>query len=212
MKTARWYFDYISPYAYLQSAVLSRFDGLVRIEPTPVLFAGMLEHFGQKGPAEIPAKKVQTFREIVWLAHRHGIALTLPHAHPFNPLPMLRLSIALGNADEVVRALFRYVWVDGHLPTDAQPWAALCATLSVEDPQAEIARPDVKAALRRNTEEAIGLGVFGVPTLAIDDQLFWGFDMTDAALAYLQGDPVFRSDRMLRAQGLPDGVQRSGAR
>jgi 2-hydroxychromene-2-carboxylate isomerase len=212
MKTARWYFDYISPYAYLQSTMLARFDGWVHVEPRPVLFAGMLEHFGQKGPAEIPAKKVQTFREIVWLAHRHGIALNLPQAHPFNPLPMLRLSIALGNVPDVVRALFRYVWVDGHLPTDAAPWAALCRTLGVDDPQAEIARADVKAALRHHTEEAIGLGVFGVPTLAIDDQLFWGFGMTDAALAYLQGDPVFRSDRMLRAQALPDGVQRAGAR
>ena len=212
MKTARWYFDFVSPYAYLQCAVLPRFEGLARIEPRPVLFAGLLNHFGQKGPAEIPAKKVQTFREIVWLAHAHGIPLTLPRAHPFNPLPLLRLSIALGDRADVVGALFRHVWVDGHLPTDAGPWAALCRSLGVDDPDARIARADVKDALRRNTEEAIGLGVFGVPTLAVDDQLFWGFDMTDAALAYLRGDEVFRSAAMLRAQSLPDGVHRAAVR
>jgi 2-hydroxychromene-2-carboxylate isomerase len=212
MKTARWYFDYISPYAYLQSAVLARFDGLARIEPKPVLFAGLLNHFGQKGPAEIPAKKVQTFREVVWLAHVHRIPLNLPHAHPFNPLPLLRLSIALGNDADVMRALFRHVWVDGHLPTDPAPWTALCRSLGVDDPDAALARADVKAALRRNTEEAIALGVFGVPTLAVDDQLFWGFDMTDAALAYLRGDALFRSPAMLRAQALPDGVHRAAAR
>jgi 2-hydroxychromene-2-carboxylate isomerase len=212
MKTARWYFDYISPYAYLQSAVLSRFEGLARIEPKPVLFAGLLDHFGQKGPAEIPAKKVQTFREVVWLAHVHRIPLNLPPAHPFNPLPLLRLSIALGNEAAVVRALFRHVWVDGHLPTDPAPWTALCRSLGVDDPDAALARADVKAALRRNTEEAIALGVFGVPTLAVDDQLFWGFDMTDAALAYLRGDALFRSPAMLRAQALPDGVHRAAAR
>ena len=115
MKTARWYFDYISPYAYLQSAVLERITPLACIEPKPILFAALLNHHGQKGPAEIPAKKVQTFRQVMWLAHRHGITLNLPHAHPFNPLPMLRLSIALGNDPDVVQALFRYVWVDGHL-------------------------------------------------------------------------------------------------
>jgi 2-hydroxychromene-2-carboxylate isomerase len=212
MKTARWYFDYISPYAYLQSAVLARFEPHARIEPRPVLFAGLLNHFGQKGPAEIPAKKAQTFREVVWLAHLHRIPLNLPHAHPFNPLPMLRLSIALGNDLDVVRALFRYVWVDGHLPTDEDPWAALCRSLGVDDAQAEIARADVKETLRRNTEEAIAAGVFGVPTLAVDDQLFWGFDMTDAAIAYLRGDELFRSPAMLRAQALPDGVHRAGVR
>jgi 2-hydroxychromene-2-carboxylate isomerase len=209
MKTARWYFDYISPYSYLQSAVLSRFDRYARIEPKPVLFAGLLNHFGQKGPAEIPAKKSQTFREVVWLAHVHQIPLNLPHAHPFNPLPMLRLSIALGNDADVVQALFRYVWVDGHLPTDAAPWAALCRRLGVDEPEAEIGRAEVKETLRRNPEEAIELGVFGVPTIVVDDQLFWGFDMTDAAVAYLRGDPLFGTASMKRAAALPDGVHRS---
>jgi 2-hydroxychromene-2-carboxylate isomerase len=209
MKTARWYFDYVSPYAYLQSAVLSRFERYARIEPRPILFAALLNHHGQKGPAEIPAKKVQTFREVVWLAHQHQIPLDLPHAHPFNPLPMLRLSIALGNDPDVIRALFRYVWVDGHLPTDAVPWAALCRQLGVDEPAEEIARADVKETLRRNTEEAIELGVFGVPTLVIDDQQFWGFDMTDAAVAYLRGDPLFATPLMKRAATLPDGVHRS---
>lgn len=212
MKTARWYFDYISPYSYLQHALLPRFDGLVRIERRPILFAALLNHHGQKGPAEIPSKKVQTFREVVWLAHRHGIELNLPHAHPFNPLPLLRLSIALGDDPEVVDALFRYVWVDGHLPTEEAEWAALCRRLGVDEPEAETARADVKDALRRNTEEAIAAGAFGVPTLVIDDQLFWGFGMTDAALGYLRGEAPFGSPLMLRAQSLPDGVHRSGLR
>jgi 2-hydroxychromene-2-carboxylate isomerase len=208
MKTARWYFDYISPYSYLQSAVLSRLERYAHIEPRPVLFAALLDHHGQKGPAEIPAKKVQTFREVVWIAHQQQIPLALPHAHPFNPLPLLRLSIALGNTPDVIQSLFRYVWVDGHLPTDEVPWAALCARLGVDEPETEIARPEVKERLRRNTQEAIESGVFGVPTLAIDDQLFWGFDMTDAAVAYLRGDEVFGSPLMRQAAELPDGVHR----
>jgi 2-hydroxychromene-2-carboxylate isomerase len=208
MTPVRWYFDYISPYSYLQHEVLGRVAAKASIDYRPVLFAGLLEHHGQKGPAEIPAKKVHTFREIVWRAHQHGIELNLPAAHPFNPLPLLRLSIALGNRPEVVRALFRHVWVDGHLPDDTAALQALCDTLGVSDAQACIQRPEVKAALRANTEEAIARGVFGVPSLLINDQVFWGFDMTDAALACLDDDPVFRSPLMQRAEALPDGVQR----
>ncbi len=208
MKTVRWYFDFISPYAYLQSAVLDRIAPHARIEPVPILFAGLLQHHAHKGPAEIAPKKVHTFRQVVWLAHQHGIPLALPAAHPFNPLPMLRLSIALGNTPEAVQALFRHVWVDGHLPTDAAPWAALCRRLGVDDPAEATARPEVKDTLRRNTERAITEGLFGVPTLAVDDQHFWGFDMTDAAIAYLGGDPIFASPLMTRAGALPDGVTR----
>jgi len=208
MKNAHWYFDFVSPYCHLQSEVLGRFHGLARIEPRPVLFAALLDHHGQKGPAEIAPKKVQTFREVVWLAHRHGIALGLPEAHPFNPLPMLRLSIALGNDPDAIRALFRHVWVDGHLPTDEGPWSALCRSLGVDDPAAQIARPEVKEQLRRNTASAIEAGVFGVPTLVVGEQSFWGFGMTDAALDHLRGDPLFESPLMRRAAALPDGVHR----
>jgi len=107
-----------------------------------------------------------------------------------------------------VQALFRHVWVDGHLPTDAAPWAALCRRLGVDDPAEATARPEVKDTLRRNTERAVAEGLFGVPTLAVDDQHFWGFDMTDAAIAYLGGDPIFASPLMARAGALPDGVTR----
>jgi 2-hydroxychromene-2-carboxylate isomerase len=208
-KPIRWYFDYVSPFAYLQHTALARLQGLAEIEFRPILFAALLEHHGQLGPAEIPAKKVHTFRQVAWIAHREGIPLTLPPAHPFNPLPMLRLSIALGNRPDVVATLFRYVWVEGRLPTDANAWAALCARLDVADPQAACSAPAVKETLRRNTEEAIGRGVFGVPTLEIDDELFWGHDMTDAAIARLRGDPFFASDALRRAASLPDGVQRA---
>ena len=209
MKRVRWYFDFVSPYAYLQHTVLGRLNGLAEIEFRPILFAALLEHHDHKGPAEIAPKKVHTFRQVAWLAHRDGISLALPPAHPFNPLPMLRLSIALGNAPEAVAALFRYVWVDGRLPTDAHNWSALCEALGVTDPERACAAPQVKSALRHNTDEAIARGIFGVPTLEIDGECFWGYDMTEAAIAYLRGDPFFSSDTMRRAATLPDGVQRA---
>jgi hypothetical protein len=74
------------------------------------LFAGLLNHWDNKGPAEIPPKRTWSFEHCAWLAHEHRIRLKLPAQHPFNPLPLLRLCIALGSTTDIVHRRFRYVW------------------------------------------------------------------------------------------------------
>jgi 2-hydroxychromene-2-carboxylate isomerase len=206
MKTARWYFDFISPYSYLQHTVLTRFEGLVQIEPVPILFAGLLEHHGQKGPAEIPAKKVQTFREIVWLAHQHQIPLGLPQAHPFNPLALLRLLCARELSVADAAAAFSLVWGEGRDPQSPETAAALACALGVSPDAGN--DPAVKDRLRSNTEAAVAAGVYGVPTLAIGHELFWGLDAMPMARAYLADPSLFASGEMARVSNLPMAVER----
>ena len=207
MKTLIWTFNFISPYSYLQHEVLERVRAHARVLPRPVLFAGLLEHHAHKGPAEIAPKKIHTFREVIWRAHQHGIPLTLPPAHPFNPLPLLRLCLALDNQPRVIERLFHFVWREGRLPDDRPAFEGLCRELGLEDP-ARIDAPEIKQALRRNTQAAIDEGLFGVPSLQLDAEVYWGFDMTDAVIARLEGHPVFDSELMHRAATLPDGVRR----
>ena len=108
-----WFFDYISPFAYLQWHRLRSEAPSLALRPVPVLFAGLLAHWDNKGPVEIPPKRGWTYAHCLWIARRHGITMRLPAGHPFNPLPLLRLSIALGNSPEVIDRLFAYVWRDG---------------------------------------------------------------------------------------------------
>jgi 2-hydroxychromene-2-carboxylate isomerase len=206
MKTLDWYFDFISPFAYLQSNRLEDFAMEARIRCKPVLFAGLLAHWGQKGPAEMLTKRQFTFEHVAWHAHKNGIALNYPAMHPFVPLKLLRLSILLGSPIDVVRRLFAYVWVEGKLPTDEQAWRSLLEELGVAPDELEAA--EVKQQLRANTDEAIALGVFGVPTCVIDGQRFWGFDATDMVYGRLADDPFFESDTFAAATQLPDGVHR----
>jgi 2-hydroxychromene-2-carboxylate isomerase len=206
MQTIDWYFDYISPYAYLQSARLEAFAARGALTCQPVLFAGLLAHWGQKGPAEMSTKRRWTYEQIAWLAHRRGLALTFPASHPFVPLRLLRLSIALGNTLPVVRRLFAFVWAEGHLPTDEAAWQALLAEFGVAPDALEA--PTVKDALRAGTQAAIDRGVFGVPTVAVGERLFWGDDGSDMALAWLDGDPWFQSPGFLAAGQVADGIQR----
>jgi 2-hydroxychromene-2-carboxylate isomerase len=206
MKQIDWYFDFISPFSYLQSELLHSLPGDVTITFRPVLFAGLLSHWENKGPAEIVPKRLWTFEHCAWLAHKHGIPMTMPPHHPFNPLPLLRLCIALGSTQDVVHRLFRYVWREGKLPTDEAHWTALLSELGATPDMLDA--PEVKQQLRSNGEMAIAANVFGVPTAVMDNRCFWGLDSTDMLVAYLRGDPFFRSDLLRQAQTLPQGVQR----
>jgi 2-hydroxychromene-2-carboxylate isomerase len=208
MRSVEWVFDFVSPFAYLQ---LERFDRLpagLEVRLRPVVLGALLEHWGTKGPAEIPQKRRFTYRYVQWLAERNGIPFRMPPAHPFNPIRPLRLCLALGSEAGAVRTIFRHLWRDGGEVASDEGWAELCRRLQVRDADALVQDPAVKEELRRNTEDACRLGIFGVPTFVIDGELFWGFDATELALDFL-GDPgLFGRGELARVSELPVGVQR----
>jgi 2-hydroxychromene-2-carboxylate isomerase len=214
--TADWYFDFISPYAYLQFARLHELEPQLEITLKPILFAALLDHWGQLGPAEIAPKRAFTYAQVSWLARRQGVTLQVPEAHPFNPLRLLRLALHLGVTRETVGRLFAFVWQHGHIPDNESAWRDLVRELDVEDADAAIARPEIKAALRRNTDDAIAAGVFGVPTLVLPTstgapKAFWGNDATQMALDYLLDPQPFRRDDE-RIAKLPQGSVRPASR
>ena len=106
MRSALWYFDFVSPFAYIGLHRLKELPADLAIEYRPVLFAGLLNHWGQKGPAEIATKRRYTYRWSHWWAKRLGFPLRYPAAHPFNPLHHLRLAIACGSTPDAIRTIF----------------------------------------------------------------------------------------------------------
>lgn len=201
-----WYFDVISPFAALAIPEMEALCAQHKVVFRPVLFAGLLKAFGHLGPAEIPAKRTQTYRIVQWIADEHGIPFRAPPAHPFNPLALLRLLCAreLTVADAAVA--FQLVWGEGRDPESPESAAMLAAALGV--PLDAGSDPAVKALLRTNTEAAVAAGVYGVPTLAIGDELFWGLDAMPMALAYLADPGLFASGEMARVSNLPMAAQR----
>ncbi len=212
MASAEWYFDFVSPFSYLQCEQLPALEARLRVHYRPVLFAGLLKAQGQKGPAEIPAKRRFTYRFLVWQARKLGVPFKFPAVHPFNPLPLLRLAVAADCDPEAVRRIFRFVWRDGRLGDLPIEWAELMSELHLPDAQERIESPEVKAALRRNTDEAIARGVFGVPTIAIGDELFWGVDATDMAADYVAAGCRYTDPEMARVADLPIGAERDPGR
>ena len=209
---ADWYFDFVSPFAYLQSEQLAALAPRISVRYKPVLFAGILGAHGQLGPAEIPAKRAFTYRFVLWQAKQLGIPLKLPHEHPFNPLPLLRLAIACDCQATAIHRIFRFVWRDGRLPDLPIEWAELTQELDLADADARIAEPEVKDTLRRYTDEAIALGVFGVPTLALRGELFWGADATQMAADFAAAGCRWTDPEFARAAVLPIGAARDAGK
>jgi len=200
------FFDFVSPFSYLQFAGHRQLFRRSDVELRPVVFAGLLNHWGQKGPAEITEKRKQTYRFVAWQARKLGIALRFPPAHPFNPIHVLRLAVALGATREVVGTIYEFIWKEGRSVAD--DWTELCGRLKVRDANALIGAADVKERLRKNGEEAIAAGVFGVPTILVDGEKFWGFDATGMLLEYLADPQLFNTPEMRRIDALPIAAER----
>ena len=209
MPRATWYFDFISPFAYLQWRDMGRLPKGLHVTPRPVLFAGLLNHWGHLGPAEIPAKRRHTYRYCQWAARKRNIPFTMPPAHPFNPLRALRLAVALGAEDRVVDSIFAFIFAEGGDVESEDGWRELTVRLGVADAEAKISAPEIKKALRGYTDEAAATGVFGVPTFTAEGELFWGQDAMDMFLDWLDDPARFATNEFARIEELPVGATRS---
>ena len=212
MKTLDFWFDPVSPYAHLAFERLPQvLEGLsCEVRYRPILFAGLLKAWGQKGPAEIEPKRAWTFRQVHWLAHQHGIEIATPPQHPFNPLALLRLLHACAPAGgtpnrRACEAVLHHVWHGGLDPNDPGRLAALTRELA---PRIAPDDPAVKQALKDETADALARGIFGVPTVELDGRAFWGLDALPMLAAAMRGDAWFAGPAWAE-QGAPrPGVTR----
>ena len=218
MASLRFYFDFISPYAYLGwkaiGPLAARHDRT--LEPVPILFAALLDHHGHRGPAEIPPKRQYIFKHVMRLAHDAGVPLAPPPAHPFNPLLALRIAgLPQDPAAKVhvIDTLFDATWGGGPGIEDPEVVTNLLAKAGLDGRHlvANAKEPEAKARLKTATREAIDLGVFGVPTVDVDGELFWGTDAYPHVEQFLDGRDPLPDDLISRWQDLPASAVRKGS-
>lgn len=197
-----FFFDYISHNAYLawhRAPALAQKHSLT-LTPVPVLFGAMLSHYKQVGPAEVPAKARWMLWNVLRKARQLGIPIAPPASHPFNPLVPLRASCAeLSEAQRLalVDRLFRAAWAESRPVADVGTVRAVLQELGLPDDRvlAEAQSEPVKQRLRQNTDEALKIGAFGVPTLVVRGELFWGFDDLEYLDMFLRGCDPLPGDR-----------------
>ena len=212
MKHLVFWFDPVSPFAYLAFERLPQVLAGISCEVSyrPLLFAGLLKHWGQKGPAEIEPKRAWTFRHVHWLAQQRGIEMQTPAQHPFNPLALLRLLLACAPEGQtpnrfVCESVLRHVWRGGFDAADPARLAILATALApARDPGSDA----VKRELIEATGAAVARGVFGVPNIEVDGRLFWGLDGLPMLAACLRADPWFDSGAWEDAGATRPGIRR----
>ena len=208
MTEIKWYFDFISPFAYLQMAQFSHLPKNIKLKPIPVVFGGLLAHWGQLGPAEISPKRKFVYRFFQWKADSLGVPFKMPPSHPYNPLSSLRLCIAAGSKIEDVQVIYNVIYGKGIQPDSEEGLGMMAQELNIKNPEEAINNIDVKEKLKQNTENAIKDGVFGVPTFVVEDELFWGGDATDMMLDFLSNSALFETSEMKRISEMPMGKTR----
>ncbi|MGU7770112.1 2-hydroxychromene-2-carboxylate isomerase [Burkholderia sp. MR1-5-21] len=206
--TATWYFDFVSPFAYLQIEQFERLPPTLTVELRPIVLGALLTHWGQKAPAEIAAKRVFTYRHAQYRADKLGIPFRMPPAHPFNPIKALRLAIAMGGTLDATRRIFRHIWRDGHDITSPEGFAAMCDAVGFPDGVSAVEAQPVKDTLRAYTDAAIAHGVFGVPTFELNGDLFWGEDATAMFIDCVSSRAWLESPEVQRISALPEGIRR----
>ena len=198
MKTLNFYFDYVSNNAYLAWYQLDKLCQAVdiNVEPRPVLFAGLLNAHGNVGPAEIPAKRTWMLKNILRKCALNDVPISAPIHHPFNPLLALRVScfdVDIKTRRRLIDALFKAVWLDRLHISDPDLVGKIVQDvgLDAERVLAWARSPEAANVLRRQTDEAVEKGVFGIPSMLIEDELFFGYDDFPFIEQYIQGrDPL----------------------
>ncbi|MEY2933413.1 MAG: hypothetical protein RL033_4162 [Pseudomonadota bacterium] len=218
MQSLQFFFDVVSPYAWLGWHELNacRSALKVEVEAVPTLFGVLLDARGGVGPAEIPEKRVSTFRDVYRCARLAGLRLEGPPCHPFNPLKALRLCAAVSDHEARFRlagALLDAAWSEGR---DVENDDTLRGILTAQGMRLDlldaITTPATKESLRACVERALALGVFGVPTFVVGSELFWGHDRLPHLSAFLRGELDINEELLARILARPRGVDRRAAR
>ena len=187
-KTVEFFFDLGSPATYLAYTQLPKICEQTdsQLIYKPMLLGGVFKATGNASPATIPAKGRYMFEDLDRYAKRYGVPLKFTADLPINTLMLMRAVTGMQmrhpeRFTAFIDCLFKALWVDG-LSLDEPATVVAVLTQNGFDPNevlALTADEEVKALLKDNTEKAVHRGVFGAPSMFVDDQLFFGQDRLD---------------------------------
>ena len=186
MQPIEFYFDPISPFAYLGSIEIERAAARLGREVVwkPVLIGiTILKVMGLKPLPETPLKGPYLRHDAVRLAEYYGIPFRYHGLSGVNSLAALRAFVSLNERDpslakSLMQKVFERLWVRGLDITKTSAITEEAKALGVEEAALtrDIESDRAKALLKQQVDAAIKAGVFGVPYFVVDSEPIWGVD------------------------------------
>lgn len=201
MKKVMYYFDFLSPYSYIAWNWVKKCQSdknfKHEIEFIPVILGSIITSYETKGPAEITPKRNYLFKDCLRFTASNNIPFTTPKQLPFNSLYALRLALkdvcGSDNQYQVINAIFEAGWSKGEDIGSPEFLEMLMNDLGLNGKEMldRTSSKEARKQLKLNVKDALGLGVFGLPTFIIDEELFWGNDSIVYIEQYLENnDPL----------------------
>lgn len=189
--TAYFYYDIISPFSYFFIKSIRRLEDKLDLMARPIFLPGLLRLQNNRGPAEVAEKRIYTYQYCVWRAKQLGLPFRIPSRHPFASAPAQRLLLQMDASLGVVESAFDFVWAKGNDPETH--WSEFCVATGLSAQTPKPTDPAIKQALTDATQNACDAGVFGVPSIKINERVFWGSESIDWILEYLQNPDMFKA-------------------
>lgn len=181
MATLDFWFDYSCPYAYLASTqveALAARTGATLVWK-PMLLGGVFSAVGTPQVLPLsPEKARYLLADQTRWADLYGVPLNHPMQHPRRTVSALRATLARANDPAVIHAFYRAYWVEGRAIEDERVVREIAGECDLDGQ---------RDTLRRNTDAAVALGIFGAPAMVVNGTLFWGNDRLEMVEASLLG-------------------------
>ena len=196
-KAIDFYFDFGSPTAYLAYTQLPKIaaNANAALNYKPVLLGGIFQSAQNASPMMIPAKGAYMMQDLQRYAKRYQVPLNFNPNFPINTLKLMRLTTGVQQHfpelfEQFLAVVFKAFWVDAqNMGDDAVIRQVLQANQLDADAILALAdQPDVKELLKQNTQQANARGLFGVPTMFVGNEMFWGQDRLDFVVEALQAE------------------------
>ena len=189
-KIIEFYFDFVSPYSFLSFQEIKKIikKENIKFKLNPMLLGGLHNLHGIKAPAFIPAKAKFMIRDCKMIAERNKINFKFNSYFPIKILDLMR-GVLVAEEDNIqsyyIDKIFDSIWVDGLNMNDPIIISKILKNIDI-NPKTFFLRAQTqnnKNFLKKKTDDAFNKGIFGAPTVYVNNKVFWGQDRLEFALA-----------------------------
>ncbi len=189
IKPFDFYFDFISPYAYLAHKEIRRIEKInsIKISYKPILLGAIHNLHGIKAPAFIPAKAKHMIRDCKLIAEKNKIKFKFNSYFPIRSLNLMR-GVIVAEEDNYksfyIDNIFDAIWQDGMNMNDDHIVQKILKNLNV-NPKTfylRVSSNSIKESFKQKTNDAYEKGIFGAPSFVCNNKIFWGQDRIEFAI------------------------------